>query len=129
MMDIIQIVVLGLVATILSLILKKQNPEFSLYISIVTGILIFFMTLNKLSIVLDMIKKITQEIEISSVYIQIIFKIIGISYIAEFGSQLCKDAGENAISSKIEFAGKILIMVISAPIIITLMDLITNLLT
>ncbi|NLP46596.1 MAG: stage III sporulation protein AD [Epulopiscium sp.] len=128
-MDIIQIVVLGLVATILSLILKKQNPEFSLYISIVTGILIFFMTLNKLSIVLDMIKKITQEIEISSVYIQIIFKIIGISYIAEFGSQLCKDAGENAISSKIEFAGKILIMVISAPIIITLMDLITNLLT
>ena len=129
MMVIIQIVVLGLVATILSLILKKQNPEFSLYISIVTGILIFFMTLNKLSIVLDMIKKITQEIEISSVYIQIIFKIIGISYIAEFGSQLCKDAGENAISSKTEFAGKILIMVISAPIIITLMDLITNLLT
>ena len=123
-----QIVILGIVATVLSLILKKQNPEYSLYISIVTGVLIFFMTLNKLSIVLDMIKRIVEEIEISTVYIQVIFKIIGISYLAEFGSQLCKDAGENAISSKIEFAGKVLIMVLSAPILMTLMDLIKNLL-
>ncbi|NMA83824.1 MAG: stage III sporulation protein AD [Epulopiscium sp.] len=127
-MDMMQIVILGIVATVLSLILKKQNPEYSLYISIVTGVLIFFMTLNKLSIVLDMIKRIVEEIEISTVYIQVIFKIIGISYLAEFGSQLCKDAGENAISSKIEFAGKVLIMVLSAPILMTLMDLIKNLL-
>ncbi|NLL70135.1 MAG: stage III sporulation protein AD [Epulopiscium sp.] len=127
-MDMMQIVVLGLVATILSLILKKQNPEFSLYISIVTGVLIFFMTLNKLSVVLEMIKKIAQEVEVNTIYIQIIFKIIGISYLAEFGSQLCNDAGESAISSKIEFAGKVLIMVVSAPILMTLMDLITKLL-
>ena len=127
-MDMMQIVVLGLVATILSLILKKQNPEFSLYISIVTGVLIFFMTLNKLSVVLEMIKKIAQEVDVNTIYIQIIFKIIGISYLAEFGSQLCNDAGESAISSKIEFAGKVLIMVVSAPILMTLMDLITKLL-
>jgi stage III sporulation protein AD len=63
-----------------------------------------------------------------SAYLDIIFKIIGIAYLAEFGYQLCKDAGEEAIGSKIQFAGKVMIFVISSPIILALVELITELL-
>ncbi len=61
-------------------------------------------------------------------YLTIIFKIIGIAYISEFGYQLCKDAGEDGIGSKIQLAAKVMIFVVAAPVILALMELITQLL-
>ncbi|MDF2501614.1 MAG: stage sporulation protein, partial [Anaerosporomusa subterranea] len=64
---------------------------------------------------------------ISQMYLNTILKIIGIAYITEFGSQVCRDAGEGAVAGKIEFAGKILIMVMAIPIIALVLDTITRL--
>ena len=61
-------------------------------------------------------------------YLQTILKIIGIAYIAEFGSQVCRDAGEGAVANKIEFAAKVLIMVMAVPIIALVLDTIVRLL-
>lgn len=127
-MAIFQIVAIGFVATILALILKKQNPEFGLYISLITGILIFFMILGQVKVIIDVLGDIAQKVNLNVSYIQIIFKIIGIAYISEFGSQICKDSGQGAIAMKIEFAGKILILIVSLPIIMTLLDLLSRLL-
>ena len=60
-------------------------------------------------------------------YVDIVLKIIGIAYISQFASQICSDAGENSIASKIEFAGKVIIMVISAPVLMSLIEMIMNL--
>jgi stage III sporulation protein AD len=62
-----------------------------------------------------------------SQYISLILKIIAIAYIAEFGSQICADAGESAIASKIELAGKILILIVSTPVLYGLVHLIAAL--
>ncbi len=123
-MDIIQIVVIGLVSTILALILKKQSPEIALMVSIAASVLIFFSVIPKFDAVLSVLKDLSSNVSIGKDYIYTIFKIIGIAYIAEFGAQLCKDAGESSIASKIELSGKVLIMVISAPIIMSLLNLI-----
>lgn len=125
-MEIIKIVVIGIVSSILALTLKKQNPEISILISIVAGIIIFMMVLPKLQTVIDMLISISQNINLDKMYISIVLKIIGIAYIAEFGVQICKDSGETSIASKIELVGKILIMVVSAPILIALMELILS---
>ena len=61
-------------------------------------------------------------------YMVIILKILGIAYIAQFGMEMCKDAGENAIASKIEIAGKALIMTVSIPIITGVAEIITKVL-
>ncbi len=127
-MEIIQIVAIGLVATILTLTLKKQVPQFSLIISIAASVLIFFMVLPKLVLVIELLTKLVNEVETNMSYIFTVIKIVGIAYIAEFGSQLCLDAGESAIASKIEIGGKILIMVMSAPILLSLVELIINIL-
>ncbi|QUH26647.1 stage III sporulation protein AD [Serpentinicella alkaliphila] len=125
-MEIFQIVAIGLVATILSVIVKKQNPEIGIYISIVTGILIFLFVISRLQAVLVILNQLSSQIQIDDIYLTTILKIVGIAYVAEFGSQICKDAGEGVIASKIEFAGKILIMFLAVPILVSLMDLIIN---
>jgi stage III sporulation protein AD len=123
-LEIVQVVVIGIVASILALTLKRQNPEISIAISIVAGVIIFMIVIPQLKVVLDMFYKISQNTRLDKVYISIVLKIIGIAYISEFGVQICKDAGEGAIASKIELVGKILIMLVSAPILVALMDLI-----
>lgn len=123
-MEILQVVAIGIISSILALALKKQNPEISIFINVSAGIIIFMMIIPQLTSVINMLYSISQNINLDRVYIGIVLKIIGIAYIAEFGVQICKDTGESAIASKIEFVGKVLIMVISAPILIALMELI-----
>lgn len=125
-MEIFQIVAIGLVATILSVLIKNEKPEIGLYISLVAGIIIFLFIVTKLQSVIEILSQLANKINIDSIYLSTILKIVGIAYIAEFGAQICKDAGEGVMASKIEFAGKILIMVMAVPILVSLMDLIIN---
>ncbi|GAB6087775.1 stage III sporulation protein AD [Alkaliphilus crotonatoxidans] len=125
-MEIFQIVAIGLVATVLAILVKNQKPELGIYISLVTGFVIFIFVLAKLQSVIEILNQLANKISIDDIYLATILKIVGIAYIAEFGAQVCKDAGEGVIASKIEFAGKVLIMVMAVPILVSLMDLIIN---
>lgn len=126
MMEIFQIVAIGLIATILSVLIRDEKPEIGMYISLVAGIIIFLFMVPRIQSVIEILSSLTNKINIDSVYLSIVLKIVGIAYIAEFGAQICKDAGEGVMASKIEFAGKILIMVLAVPILVSLMDLIIN---
>ncbi|SNR86744.1 stage III sporulation protein AD [Anaerovirgula multivorans] len=125
-MEIFQIVAIGLIAAVLSVLIKNQKPEIGIYIGLVTGVIIFIFVATKLQSVIEILNQLANKINIDDIYLTTILKIVGIAYIAEFGAQVCKDAGEGVIASKIEFAGKILIMVMSVPILVSLMDLIIN---
>ncbi|WP_066500260.1 stage III sporulation protein AD [Abyssisolibacter fermentans] len=125
-MEIFQIVGIGIVATILAVLLKEQKSEMSLYISIATGLLIFFIIISKLEYVIETLEDLANKVDINFVYTTVVLKIVGISYVAEFGAQIAKDAKQNTIGQKIELAGKVIIMVISIPIFIGVMDLIVN---
>ena len=125
-MEIFQIVAIGLIAAILSVLIKNQKPEIGIYISLVAGVIIFLFIATKLQSVIQILSQLAGKINIDSIYLSTILKIVGIAYIAEFGAQVCKDAGEGVMASKIEFAGKILIMEMAVPILVSLMDLIIN---
>lgn len=126
-MEILQIVGLAIVAAIFAIILKQDKPEFALQISILTGIIIFILVLSKITAVIRVIQGLANKAEIDAVYLNTILKIIAVSYITEFGAQVCRDAGSSAIAGKVEFAGKIIILVLAVPIIIALMDLVLGL--
>lgn len=125
-MDILQIIGLALVATVLIAVLKANRPEIAIQISIATGIIVFAMILGKISAVVELLNSYAQKINIDTIYLSTLLKIVGIAYIAEFGAEVCKDAGENAIASKVELAGKVMIIVLAVPIITSLMELIIN---
>lgn len=122
-MDIMKIVMVGIIAAVLAVLLKEERPEMAILVSIVTGLVIFVFLITKLNSVISVLKYFASKANIDVLYFSTILKIIAIAYITEFGAQICRDAGEVGIASKIELAGKVLIMVIAIPILAALMDI------
>ncbi len=123
-MDILQIIGLAIVATVIIAVLKAQRPEIAIQISIAAGIIVFTMILGKITAVIELLNSYAQKVNIDTIYLSTLLKIVGIAYITEFGAEVCKDAGEGAIASKVELAGKVVIIVLAVPIITSLLDLI-----
>jgi len=127
-MEIVQIVGMGLVATILVVLLKEDKPEIALQISIVIGAIIFLLMIGRIVSVVDVLKSLAQRASIDMIYMSAVLRIIGIAYIAEFGAQICRDAGSSSTASKIEFAAKIMILLLSLPILMAVLDLLIKIL-
>lgn len=127
-MEIFKIVGLGIVSTVLIVVLKNVRPEFALYISLVTGVIMFSMIIGELSYVIQTLNLLARKANLEFTYFSTILKIIGMAYVVEFGAQISRDAGEDSIAMKIELGGKILIMVLAIPILLALMDLILKIL-
>jgi len=127
-MEIIQIVGLGLATTILIVVLKGKSPEIAFLLSLLVGIFIFIFLLDKIALVIGLLEKLSIQAGVELIFLQTILKIIGIAYIAEFGAQIAKDSGENSIASKIELAGKVLILVLALPIVQRVVEVVLNLL-
>ena len=127
-MDIIKIIGIAFIAVIIIVILKQYRPEFTIYASIIAGVLILTLASNTLSGIIDMIKSISNKTNINSDFLVILIKITGIAILTEFAVSICKDAGESAIASKVDVGGKIIIISMSIPIINALIDTVVKVL-
>lgn len=125
-MTLFKVAILGICAAILALGFKQIKGEYSSLISLAAGGIIFTFILVKLETIIQVISQISGYISVNSQYIGILVKVIGVSYICEFSSSLCKDAGYSAIASQIEIAGKLTILVMSMPILLSLLDTVGN---
>ncbi len=125
-MDIIQIVVLGIVASILYIILKDVNASFAFILIVITGIIIFLAVIKQIGAIFQLIETLGEKANIDGIYMETILKIIGIAYIAEIGASLTKDAGLGSVATKIELAGKIFILLLAIPIITTVIEAILS---
>ena len=112
----------------LIVLIKQYKPEFAMYVSLICGILILFLAMDKLISIIDVIKSIANRSSINSSFLLIILKITGIAIISEFAVSVCNDSGESAIASKIEIGSKVIIVYLSIPIISNLLDVVLNIL-
>ena len=126
-MDMVQVVGIGMTAVLLILVVKRSHPELAVQITIVVAGIVFFLVLDKLRMIIDLFTEMAKRAGIGEMYLIILLKIIGISYLVEFGAQVCRDAGEGAIASKVELAGKVMILVMAVPIIAFALDTILRL--
>ncbi|MEH7107236.1 MULTISPECIES: stage III sporulation protein AD [Bacillaceae] len=126
-MEIIKIVGIALVATFLALIIKEQKPNFAFLLIVFVGCTIFLFLVDKIYEIINMLERLAVNAKVNLVYVETILKIIGIAYIAEFAVQITKDAGQGAIASKIELAGKVIILAMAIPILTVLIETIINL--
>lgn len=86
------------------------------------GSVMFLLLVDQIASLLRMVEKIASNANVNMVYVETLLKIIGIAYIAEFGAQITKDAGQGTIASKIELGGKVLIMAMAIPIITVVIE-------
>ena len=125
--EIIKIIAIGLISLVIIIILKQYKPEFAIYISIIAGVIILYMVINQLEGIINLLKSISSKSGINNQFLELLLKITGIAFLAEFTINLCKDSGETAIASKIEIGSKVIIVSMSIPIISSLLEIITKL--
>ena len=116
-MDIVKIAILGIAGVLLALPFKKERGEYSTLIAIVICICIFVYLLTKVETILAFAGELEGLINIDSRYVGMVIKMVGITYVAEFAVNICKDAGYAAIASQIELFAKLSILVISVPVL------------
>lgn len=107
---------IAVIATVLSVMLKKYNPEYSMVIGLMAGIYIIGVILSKVHPAISQINSLISATKIQPQYAIILFKSLGICFITQFASDACKDAGEVGLSGKIELAGKVSIVLICLPL-------------
>lgn len=127
-MSIMQIVAIAVVALLLILVLRQEKPELALQISLAAGLLIIIFVIWKAVEILNVLERLAVRADLNMVFLGTLLKIIGIAYIAEFGTQVCRDAGESALAFKVELAGKVMILILAVPIITTILDTVSRLL-
>lgn len=127
-MEIIKIIGIALIALIIIIMLKQYRPEYALFISILTGILILFLVMDRLTGIINLIQSIEDKFSINTEFIALLIKITGIAFLSEFAVSICKDSGEAAIASKVELGAKIIIISMSIPIISSLLEIILKIL-
>lgn len=128
MEEIIKIIGIGLLALVIAIILKQYRPEFAIYVSMIAGVLILVLIMDKFTGIINLLKSISDKTYINKQFLGILLKITGIAIITEFAVSICSDAGEKAIASKIEIGSKVIIIAMSIPIISSLLELIVEIL-
>lgn len=127
-MEIIKIIGIGLISLIMIILIKQYKPEFAIYISLLAGVIILIMLVDKLAGIVNLIQSISQKANINSQFLAILIKITGIAFLSEFAVSICKDSGEGAIANKVELGSKIIIISMSIPIISSLLEIILKIL-
>lgn len=118
----VKIALIAFVGMMLTLLIGNMRRDIGIWIAVVTGIIIFFFGISKFQYIVDMFHGLTDYIGIDATYVKIILKMIGIAYLSEFTSAICRDAGQNAIAGQVDFFGKISMVVVSVPVLQSLLE-------
>ncbi len=120
----VRVAMLGIAGVLLALQLKSLKSEYSIYLCLGISVLIFWYMTEQLGTVLQGLQAIQESLPLNAGYIRILIKIIGITYIAEFASDLCRDAGYQGVAGQIQIFGKISVLAVSVPVLTALLDVI-----
>lgn len=121
-MDVMKIGMIGIAGVFLSILLKEVKPAFSILISITACVTIFFFLTEKLWYLVDTFQSFGEYLTIQNSYLKSLLKILGITYLADFSANICKDAGYHAVAGQIEIFGKLSILAVSTPILAAILE-------
>ena len=124
--ELITVAVVGIVAVLLAVQVKALKPEFGIYMSLAVCLVLCTAISGRLELLVDSIKQIQTYVNLDRGYLSILMKMAGITYIAELASDLCRDAGYQAVAGQIELSGKLALLVVSMPVILALLETVSN---
>lgn len=116
MINLLAIAGAALVAAVIAVMLRRYHAEYGMLISILAGILILAMLLEALPQALGQVTELLQAAALPGKYALILFKALGLCWLAQFAADSCRDAGESALASKVELAGKTAVLLTTLPL-------------
>ena len=128
-MNVIQVAVIGVIGALLALQLKGGKTEYGIYMSVAAGIFLFACIIDRLEIFIRTVGQIASYVDMDAGYLATMLKMIGITYIAEFSSGICKDAGYQTIAVQIEIFSRLTILALGMPVLLALLETIQEFLT
>lgn len=123
-MDIIKIAVLGIAGVLIAMPLKREKGEYSTLIAMTVCICIFIYLLTRVGTILEFIRELEGMIPMDGRYIGMLIKMLGITYVSEFASNICKDAGYGAIAGQIEVFARLSILMVSVPVLSAFLEMV-----
>lgn len=126
-MNIFITVSFGIISVVLSIVLKQYKPEYSMFISLAAGIIIFITLIAALNPIIGYITELTANAGLSGVYAEVLLKSLAVCYLTQLASDCCKDAGETAIAGKLQLAGKTAVLIMALPIFKSITEVVTGL--
>lgn len=126
-MEILKIICIAVIGALIFLYLKSNNSELSGITAVTTGILIIILTVDYISETVAFFSKMASTTGVSSELFVLIVKIVAISYLADFSSSLCEDLGAKSIGDKVNFASRLIVFVLSLPILSNLLTVVSSL--
>lgn len=127
-MDIAQVLAFAIVVVVLTVTVRRERPEMAVLISIFAGVVILIKILAPLGEAVGALSDLAVKAQVERYYLDTVLRIVGIAYLAEFGAQVCRDAGEGSLAGKVELAGKVLIVVLAVPVIGAVVQVVLRLL-
>ena len=121
-MNIINICLVAIIGTITAVIIKGHKPEFGILVVMALSLVFFGWMIDVFAEMGKQFETIAEQLNQNRSFYKILFKIMGITYICEFSSGLCKDAGYSSISTQIEIIGKMLVLLSGLPILLSVID-------
>ena len=125
-MNVIQIAVIGVIGALLAVQLKGGRTEYGIYMSVAAGIFLFACIIDRLEIFIQTVEQIGSYIDLNAGYLGTMLKMIGITYIAEFSSGICRDAGYQSIAAQVELFGKTAVLLAGMPVFLSLIETISG---
>ena len=117
---------IGVTAVFLGNIIKRERNDFFVIIGMITGIILLGYMFVEIKTVLDFLSELIEKLPMDKGYLTIILKMLGITYVAEFASNVCRDGGYNSVALQIENFAKIAIVVMSIPGLLLFIDAVEN---
>lgn len=117
-----KIIFIAVITVILGITISNFNKEFKVYITVIFGVLVMLILFRELKGYVQEFINIFVRYNIKIEYFAIIIKIVGIAYICDFISLLCKDLNYESVGKKVEIAGKLVILIYSIDVIKIFLD-------
>ena len=117
-----KVVMIGFMAVLLAIPLKKDKAEFSMLLILTSCLIISALAVWRIRDLLSYLKSLQAYLGNGSIYIKVLFKMIAVTYMAELGANLCRGAGYAAVAGQIEFYGKLMLLAVSLPVLTSLFD-------
>ena len=127
-MQIIQIAAIAVVTAFSVAILRDAKSDTAYMVGIAGGLIILISVLDMALGIFDAIGQLVTRSGLDGGIARAIIQIVGIGYITEFSAGICEDCGSKGLGDKLILGGKVVIMVISLPIVMSLFDTIAGLL-
>ena len=121
-MTVIAMAAVGITAVMLAVQFKALKGEYGIYLTAAACLFIFSYGIRRMDTILEGLRRIQEYIKIDQVYLTALIKMIGIAYVAEFSSGICRDSAYSSIGTQIEIFGKSSILAVSMPIILALLE-------